>query len=251
MSNRLSYFICGTVSAGTTLLCEALSATELAGKPNEYFFHDKGQLSYQNWDISDYNDYIKRVYEATSTPNSVFGAKILGGHLKLFLRQLWSVTGGPDKNVSMHQRFEFMFPNPHFVWVTRRNKIRQAVELSWAIETGQWVWTKETQNTASTASPEYHFESIDRLLQEIIIWEALLQDLFSELSIQPFVVVYEDFIEYIEETSTKILDFLGIVVPNEHQFRERKLRVPESPLIEDWVSQFRHDKQAGWQTKYW
>jgi LPS sulfotransferase NodH len=227
-----------------------MSITDLAGKPNEYFFHDKGQLSYQNWDISDYGTYIKRVYEAASTANNVFGAKLLGGHLKTFLHQLWSATGGPDNTITMRQRFDFIFPNPQFVWITRRNKIRQAALIYWAIQTGQWVWTGETP-TETPHPPDYHYESIDHLLQEIIIHEAMLQEFFTELGSKPFVVVYEDFIEEVENTCRAVLDFLNIDVPADHRFRERKSRVPQIPLLEEWVHTFRQDKQRGWQTKYW
>jgi LPS sulfotransferase NodH len=232
------------------MLCEAMTSSDLAGKPNEYFFHDNGQLSYQNWDIADYADYIKRVMAATSTPNGVFGAKILGGHLKAFLRQLWSVTGGPDEKLTLKPRFHSIFPQSKFVWITRRNKIRQAIALYWAIQTGQWVWTDESSSQAIPA-PDYHFESIDHLLQEIIVREAILGEFMGELGAKPFVVVYEDNIETIEDTASSILKFLEIEIPKGHAFRERKMRVPNIPLLEDWVHQFREEKQRDWTTKYW
>lgn len=250
MSNRLSYFVIGSLHAGDTFLCEGLSNSGLAGIPNEYFFHDKGQLSYQNWDISDYGAYINRVYDATSTSNEVFGASILGGHLKAFLRQLWSETGGPDAQITMRERFEFAFPNPHFIWVTRRNKIRQAVTIYWAIQTGEWVWTDESLPKTSQ-SPEYHYESIDHLLQEILIHEAIVQEFFTEIGLKPFTVVYEDFVDRVEETVRAILSHLKIDIPTNHQFREQKSRIPQIPLLEEWVHRFRDEKQQGWQTKYW
>ena len=63
----------------------------LAGSPDEFFCHLRGYgESYQGWDFSDYEAYIRRVIEATATPNGVFGAKMMGGFVGDFVSRVRS-----------------------------------------------------------------------------------------------------------------------------------------------------------------
>ena len=43
--------------------------------------------------------------------------------------------------------------------------------------------------------PEFNFEAIDALLQEIVLREAALEEFFAEAGTRPFVVVYEDLVQ--------------------------------------------------------
>src|SRR5690242_19491713 len=95
-----SYLICATPRSGSTLLCEALINTDLAGRPEEYFesLKESGRprrpLEYftvvENAELigllggsegpppahaasRDYNEYLTRTIEQATTPNGSFG----------------------------------------------------------------------------------------------------------------------------------------------------------------------------------
>ncbi|MGB5685603.1 MAG: Stf0 family sulfotransferase, partial [Candidatus Electrothrix sp.] len=75
-----SYFICCTPRSGSTLLCEALQNTELAGWPEEYFLEENMSNWKKQWDISTFQEYLGRTLQEGSTTNGVFGAKVMMGN---------------------------------------------------------------------------------------------------------------------------------------------------------------------------
>src|SRR4051794_6151624 len=108
-----SYLVCATPRSGSTLLCRALTQTGIAGRPEEYFearrdtghppaprdyFSGADRIdldallgrehpvppapAYSSLEgIEDYQDHIARTLDGGTTPNGVFGAKIMWGHL--------------------------------------------------------------------------------------------------------------------------------------------------------------------------
>ena len=107
-TNR-SYLVCATPRSGSTLVCQTLIRTGVAGRPEEYFealrstgvprrpeeyFHgttDQSILDHLGqqesafnpqprsplWSRTAYDRYIDWVLEAGTTPNGVFGAKLM------------------------------------------------------------------------------------------------------------------------------------------------------------------------------
>jgi trehalose 2-sulfotransferase len=64
----------------------------------------------------------------------------------------------------------------------------------------------------------YSFDAIHHLYRESSMWEARIQEFFSEGNIIPLTIVYEDFVQEYEKTVRKVLEFLeldtiGIFVP--------------------------------------
>ena len=73
----MSYLICGTPRSGSSLLCEALENTGLAGRPKEYFWRENIAVWSELWDIQSSTEYIEKTIDLGSTPNGVFGAKVM------------------------------------------------------------------------------------------------------------------------------------------------------------------------------
>src|SRR3712207_231070 len=147
------YLVCATPRSGSTLLCRALGATGVAGHPEEYFEArpDTGRPAagrdyftgatgidldellgrdlpqpeapeYSSLEgIDNYSEHVARSLERGTTPNGVFGAKIMWGHVADFA----ALAGGEPP-----QLFEDAFgAPPRYVWVSRRDRVRQAVSL--------------------------------------------------------------------------------------------------------------------------
>src|SRR6266480_4945641 len=101
MEPHTSYLICATPRSGSTLLCEALENTGLPRHPKEYFetlgnravldlLGDYSRLDDEYgeptlWDGADYANYLMWVRQAGTTPNGVFGAKMMWGYFGDFI----------------------------------------------------------------------------------------------------------------------------------------------------------------------
>ena len=224
----------------------------LAGWPEEYFWRDDEPFWSEQWNVSTYADYLDKAIEQGSTSNGVFGAKVMmgGGYFEHFVSNLAQLPEYKDGDMSVPELVSRTFPNLHYVWVTRRNKVRQAVSWLKAIQTGIWAWT-EDEPPALEREPEFKFEAIDHLVQEIVMREASWQEYFAAGGIGPSVVVYENLIPAYEETAMRVLEYLGIPVHPDLVFGERKMRKQADEVSEEWVMRYRDMKQADWSASQW
>ena len=61
--STISYMICATPRSGSTLLCEALRNTGLAGYPDEYFGPMHVDRWNEKWGTSSEKDYLEMVLQ--------------------------------------------------------------------------------------------------------------------------------------------------------------------------------------------
>src|SRR5204862_6660701 len=117
-------------------------------------------------------------------------------------------------------------------------------------------WQPQTQITAQKSilaekwkqqSPSkgviFDFKAIERLRCGIEEDEVEMQRYFTACEIQPFKVVYEDFVDTYEETACQILDYLQIPVPEQLIFGERSLKKQANEQSEEWVQRYYGMKQ--------
>ena len=246
------YFVCATPRSGSTLLSVALSNTGVAGHPDEYFVHLRGQGdSFHGWDISNYPAYVRRVQAATMTSNGVFGAKMMGGHVWEFVARLIGDINDIEQADVVREGVNRWFPNLHHIWLTRRNKVRQAVSWVMAEQTGQWT---ANQPVSADAEPCYDFAVIDHHVQELVIREAALQAYFETMGVIPLTIVYEDFSTEPLRSAQIILDTMSVTSTSKlGASTQRILQKQTNPLKEAWVQRYRQEKQQGarWWRRIW
>jgi LPS sulfotransferase NodH len=163
-----SYLVCTTPRSGSTLVCQALKASGVAGRPEEYFealrktgrprrpeqyftsFDDQSILDHLGersvgdepearsplWSRTAYDRYLEWVMEVGTTPNGVFAAKLMWGYFGDFVGLLRNVSHYSD--LPLADLLPVVFPNLTFVRVVRANKVRQAVSLWKAVQTASW-----------------------------------------------------------------------------------------------------------------
>jgi LPS sulfotransferase NodH len=170
-----AYLVCVTPRSGSTLLCELLKATGVAGRPEEYFEtlrstgyprqprqYFEGIPEVQatlpevdpgtpercfDWDA---------VLRAGTTSNGVFAAKIMYGHLD----DLWPRLGG--------RALADVLPGVRFVRVSRGDRVAQAVSLWIAIQTQHW---RDEGDNGQTHEPVYSFAAIRHLVEQLTAHE--------------------------------------------------------------------------------
>jgi LPS sulfotransferase NodH len=235
-----SYLICATPRSGSSLLCEALKLTRVAGKPGAYF--DRGDMPMwsRRWGVSNYAEYLAKALEEGTTTNGVFGAKVMWGYFHDFERRLRKLP--QYRELPLPELLPAVFPNLRYIRMTRRDKVRQAVSYSKAIQTEVW-----SQKNGQTRVPEkelaYDCEQIDQLVQEIVAHETAWDQYFQFCRVKPFTVVYEDFVAAYESTAIEVLRYLQVPVPDNLSFTGRWMIRQADALSEEWV-QRHHEEQA-------
>jgi trehalose 2-sulfotransferase len=252
MEPTVSYIICSTPRCGSHLLSEALQNTQVAGKPDEYFHTDlNGRLQNETGNIAEqfgpmtlaeFRDFVLQV---GSTTNGAFGIIIAMDYLPYIVqnyRQLPAYQG-----LDSYELLNRLFHNPQYIWITRRDKIRQAVSLVKAMVTDSWIKTKE-EKTAPAKEPIFNFETLEH-------WRNYLEEMdrrwlafFETHEITPFKVVYEELVDNYDQAALEILDFLAIPRPEAVTFRERRLRKQADRLNEQWVARYRAIKRSEYST---
>lgn len=254
MRPHTSYIICCTPRSGSWLLSETLEGTGIAGRPKEYFMREHEQIWSQRWGVSHYPDYLTRVLEAGTTPNGVFGVK---AHWYQFadvpakLRQLpgYKAVATPDALAQL-------LPNLRYIWLTRQDKVRQAISYAQALQTKAW-WKIDGPIDKTTCIPpiieepnappktaQFDATEIGRLLKLLKAHDAAWERYFVREGITPLVIAYEDLAEAYESTIRRILRHLNISTPERLVLSEPRLKKQADSQSEQWVRRYRESQQA-------
>lgn len=283
MQPHRSYLVCATPRSGSTLVCHALTETGIAGKPEEYFealghsgrprrpeeyFLGAADQSIRDhlgergiadeppprsplWSRAAYDRYLEWALDTGTTPNGVFGAKLMWGYLEDFVSLLRNVPAFRD--LPLANLLPTVFPEVTFVRVIRANKLRQAVSLWKAVQTATW---RESQASAKATSIEdeshppyksfieehrpqlrFHFGAIDHLLNQIIVEEASWDAFFEHSGIEPILVLYENFEADYETSTLHLLERLGLSPPEDFDFEPRMKRQSDG-VNDDWARRY-------------
>ncbi len=210
------YIIATSPRTGSTLLTEALTATRKAGSPDEYFdIHPDNELNWvKRFRIPEGASYIHHVEAATRTPNGVFGFKLHWHQMPALSNRLSQARPEAEKSATrpILHLMEERFPGVRFIWLTRRNKIAQAISYYRAAETNVWrVWSDNRSTAPATGrKSEYNRAGIDRHLRMLNNMDAGWRRFFTEHKVPALCVDYEDFVKSYEQTIRQTLTFLGL-----------------------------------------
>ena len=248
MQPHTSYLVCGTPRSASSLLCEALKNTSIAGVPEEYYWHGGKPFDSESGGPLSYADYLASTITQGTTPNGVFGAKVMWGYFDDFISNLRTIPEYKEI-ASILDLLSTTFPNLHYIWITRRDKVRQAISHWKAIQTQVWAWSTQEQPLPAK-EPTFDFEAIDHLVQENIEHEAAWRRYFETSDVQPFTVVYEDLVSSYEATALQALRYLNIACPEKLAFAERRLKRQGDALSEEWVRRYLQLKHAQKEQKF-
>jgi LPS sulfotransferase NodH len=283
MTPNRSYLVCATPRSGSTLVCHALEETGVAGRPEEYFealrhsgrprrpeeyFHGVEDQSIRDhlgergigselpprsplWSRAAYDRYLEWAFDAGTTPNGIFGAKLMWGYFGDFVSLLRNVPRFRD--LPLAELLPEVVPELRFVRVVRANKLRQAVSLWKAVQTATW---REDQASAGAASVEedgappyrdfieehrpqlrFHYKAIGHLLNQILVEEAAWDAFFEHAGIRPILVLYENFEADYETSTLHLLERLGLSPPDGFAFEPRMKRQSDG-INDDWARRY-------------
>jgi LPS sulfotransferase NodH len=269
-----SYLICSTPRTGSSLLCDSLRATGLAGRPEEYFqfrartgeprrpreyfeglhpteaeeifailgARSRGEEDEERYDPSRfprYEDYLTWTIDEATTPNGVFGAKVMWGYFNGFVTGLrWAIPG--RQRLPIGRLAPSVFPNLHYVWMTRQDKVAQAVSLWRALQS--WSWSSDQNPDANTAEHlRYSYPAIRHLRSDIEQHDREWAEYFELCGATPHVVVYEDLRTFLPETVLGILEHMGLRTGRGVTIPQVKRRSQSDDLSRQWAERFRKE----------
>ena len=231
-----SYLICATPRSGSTLLCEALRNSGLAGCPREYFSGDRVRR-FSGWEDAALDDYVEEVIARTTSANGVFGVKVFWPHLGDFLQKAYQLPQFKTQRPAIPELLSTLLPNPRYVFLTRHDKVCQAASLYRALQTDRWKWTRD-EPAPRPQQPVFNFSHMHALYIRMVASEVAWQKYFRRYRIRPFQVVYEEFIDAYEETIQALLDYLEIPVPPQFQLDEPRHKKMADELNETWYQEY-------------
>ena len=244
---RLSYLVCATERSGSTLLCELLGATGIAGRPEEYFeyldatgrvrqpreyFADDEDPSVLSLlaplepplEPGDWGERLADALERGTTPNGVFGTKMMWAYLPDFLA-----------HASPHEAFGEPL---RWIHVGREDKVAQAISLWRAVQTAQW-----RAETRTDAEPVFHAGAIAALKRRFEAHEQGWREWFAARGIEPVEIPYEALAADPHATVCRVLSHLGldtdgVDIPTPNMSRQADRRSLE------WVERFQAEVVA-------
>lgn len=203
-----------TPRSGSWLMAEALHNTHLVGQPEEYFRPDHTPMWSRRWGVrltSPYETYMEAAMAFSTTPNGVFSVKLHWYQFTWLLEQLRAFEGN-DGALEDSGLMARTFPNPHYLFMTRRDKARQAISYYRAATSNVWFVLGDKERS-DDEDVEPDFQSIRSLEHVVEQHEAAWRTYFQEGRIEPLEVVYEDFEANYEDTVAAVLRELDITPP--------------------------------------
>ncbi len=268
MAPTHSYLVCATQRSGSTLLCELLKDTGVAGSPEEYF-EAKAETGLPPHpgdylddlpptgvgirqdvrpppapehsalhEVVDYRTHLERSFRLGTSQNGVFGAKLMWRQLP----ELEALAGELPEYRGLRGAglLDVLFDQPRYVWVSRRDKVRQAISLWRALQTRTWRAGHPGQDDAD-AELHYSFQGIDHLVRSLSENDVGWEGLFREHQIPVLKVRYEeDLLRDRTGTVLAVLEHIGVEAPAGWHAAEPIKRQADS-LSDAWVAAYHRD----------
>jgi trehalose 2-sulfotransferase len=201
-----AYLVCATPRSGSTVLCEMLRRTGVAGSPLEHFevLRHSGRPRQPREYLADAADprllellapleperpsaeapadWWARIRAAGRTPNGrtptgVWGGKLMWGHVADLLARARALDGLGEADLATVLRV--LLGDVRFVLVTRADKVSQAVSLWRAVQTRRW--RADAGAPPRPLDAVYSFAAIDHLVAQLEADEAAWRRFFAGL----------------------------------------------------------------------
>lgn len=131
-----------------------------------------------------------------------------------------------------------------FIFLRRRNVVRQAISMHIAQITNQWTAAMPAKRSVLPA--DYRFDELNRLLDSIFAQNDKWERAFGYLGIEPLRIFYEDAMSDLPHYTEMIAEFMGIDTHSFPQAREHTpwLKQQSTDLNYEWEARFREDLTA-------
>lgn len=247
-----AYVLCSNPRSGTTLTCDLLRQTGVAGAPESYF----RQKSLADWctswgiegEVQPEEEGFSRAYfnamrRAGQAGTQTFGLRLMGPDLTFACD--WLARLHPDVPTD-RARFEAAFGPTRYIHLSRQDKLAEAVSYLRAEQTGLWHANPDGGDIERIAPSEpegYDPDRITARIEMLQAYDVAWSEWFADQGIKPLRVSYEALCEDTLGVLSKMLQFLN---------KDSELAKAVSPgtrkLADDtsaaWIAEYRRTHPA-------
>ncbi|MFL5909844.1 MAG: Stf0 family sulfotransferase [Gaiellaceae bacterium] len=223
-----SYLICASPRSGSGLLAGVLRSSGIAGRPEEYFWRGDMPHWQEVWGVRTETEYLRAALDAGSTPNGVFGARVMWAYLDDVVELATRATGAQPPAI------QAAFPHLHLVALRRLDHVAQAVSWAKAEQTGVWY---EGDSRGRQRPASFDADLIQRLVGAIQEAERGWSTFASEVRADTMQLTYEDVAADPIGAGRLVLDFLGL--PSSGVQLRVRTRQQADATNEAWIARYR------------
>jgi LPS sulfotransferase NodH len=252
MKHTLSYLICATPRSGSTLLCDLLADTRVAGRPDSFFRRQSISwwAHHFNVSVAEWGDkyefdqsYLAAVQQQGSDGTQVFGMRLMWESVGDLSKRLGSLYPGLPSDSA---RFRSAFGPPVYVHLSREDKIAQAVSRLRAEQSGLWHIAAdgtERERLKAGQTPVYDARGLSEQVAEAEGHDAAWASWFARQRIQPVRITYEALSTEPRAALATVLSGLGLnpTIAGTVEPRTAKLADSES---REWAARFRTERRS-------
>ncbi|MFT4034037.1 MAG: Stf0 family sulfotransferase [Patulibacter sp.] len=259
----LHYIVAATPRSGSTLLCELLKGTGIAGRPNEDFqalratSQPRQPRQYFEGVTGDFIERlaptdpgvtetpqqsiatIERSLRESTTSNGVYGTKVMWGYLDELAARLAALPG--LGGAPLPDALRATFPQLRFIQIQRRDKIGQAISLWTAVQTRTW---RDEGDGGSEPEVFYDYAAIDHLVRLQTAHEQAWSDWLGRHDFPVRTVVYEEFAQDPRANTAELVQWLGVPGAGAVQVPEPKMRKQRNGRSKEWAQRYREQRDA-------
>ena len=258
-----SYVISATARNGSNLLCDALTHTNVLGKPGEFFLRwyrevqqpKRFKAEQQRQQKPGDAEHLRTVIDHAATPNGVLGMKVMWNQLDIMVNKLQPFSGFRKHPAAI---FSTIFPNLHYIFLKREDKVRQAVSMTKAIQSGKWIAVqpgihqeksggkrithlKPVEKKPSEKALCYDFHQIASFYHTFIKKDTAWENYFTQAEIKPCRVFYHQLEHSLDEVLFNIANYLNIPLAETSISQKPALKKQSDSINEEWAQRFKEE----------
>ena len=214
----VAYVLCSNPRSGTTLLCDMLARTGVAGRPDSFFRQKSLQDWCVDWGLQGPPDpadpaFTRRYLDAMraegrgDTP--VFGLRLMGGDLRFACDWLGREYPGQGTAQAL---FDAAFGPTRFIHLSRQDKLAEAVSYARAEQSGLWHQRPDgsaLEQLDPTAPEGFDAGRLHALVHELRGYDDAWNRWFTVEGIAPLRLTYETLSADPQLVLAQVLAFIG------------------------------------------
>lgn len=210
------YAICTEQRSGSSYLCQILASTGVLGRPLEYF-NGVGMAAFQPDYPQAGEDQLGEIVRQGATANGVYALKMFSEDFDRRAPRDWARR----------------LPNLHFVHLTRRDLLGQAISATRLAQTNQYF-------SGASADGEAFYDSrrIAREIRRLAWGQARWSAFFARCGLAPLHLDYEDIVLQPQEAAGKVARLVGLEDPARVDLQQVQTRPQRDAVSDEWRRRF-------------
>jgi LPS sulfotransferase NodH len=228
---RRSYIVASSFRCGSTFLCSRLWKTGVLGAPAEYLNVGAGRLwrdvMMRRLDAGSPDEYLLKLLSCRTSRNGVFGMKIHFPHFEAALKWYPSILT--------------VLSPVTYIYITRRDKMAQAVSMARAVQTNAWSSLDDKQRAQLVYDEAFIVQCLREIQEQDFGWLRW----FEKKNISPFIVRYEELVADTANAVRGVVELLGAQNDEPDEVWLPLIEKQGDEVNLEWIRRFRRERDRG------